>query len=260
MIGSFLWYELMTSDQDAAIAFYERVVGWTAADMSIPQMGDYRYTILNAAGGQGVGGLALIPDECASFMRPGWFGYVQVEDADAAAARIEAAGGRVLMAPDDIPTVGRFAMVADPTGAAFYLLAPLPREDAPPPLPRMSPGNCGWHELHAGDGEAAFAFYREQFGWTELSRLEMGPMGVYRIWGPEGASDAAGGMMTKMPQMERPAWTFYFVVEGIDAAAARIAQAGGTVINGPMEVPDGSWIVQGLDPQGAMFALVSETR
>lgn len=259
MASGFIWYELMTTDQDAAIAFYEKVVGWRAEDMKIPEMGDYRYTILNV-GHRGVGGLALIPDECAEFMKPGWFGYVHVADADEAAAAVEAAGGRVLMAPDDIPTVGRFAMVADPTGAAFYLLAPLPREDAPTPLPRMSPGNCGWHELHAGDGEAAFSFYREQFGWTELSRLEMGPMGVYRIWGPEGASDAAGGMMTKMPQMERPAWTFYFVVEGIDAAAARVAQAGGNVINGPMEVPDGSWIVQGLDPQGATFALVSETR
>ncbi|HEY0013139.1 MAG TPA: VOC family protein [Allosphingosinicella sp.] len=257
MTGRFIWYELMTSDQDAAIAFYKEVVGWSAEDMTIPEMGDYRYTILNAPGGTGVGGLALIPDECATFMKPGWFGYVHVADADAAAAAIEAAGGRVLMAPDDIPTVGRFAMVADPTGAPFYLLAPLPREDAPPPLPRMSPGNCGWHELHAGDGEAAFAFYAEQFGWAELSRLDMGPMGVYRIWGVAGSEDWSGGMMTKMAQMPAPGWIFYFVVDSVDAAAVRIVEAGGTVTDGPMNVPDGSRIVRGVDPQGAAFALVS---
>jgi hypothetical protein len=260
MAGGFIWYELMTGDQDAAIAFYEKVVGWRAEDMTIPEMGDYRYTILHAPGGRGVGGLALIPDECADFMKPGWFGYVGVDDADAAAARIEAAGGRVLMTPADIPTVGRFAMAADPTGAPFYLLAPLPMEDAPQPLPRMSLGNCGWHELHAGDGEKAFAFYAEQFGWAETARLDMGAMGAYRIWAAGGDSETAGGMMTRMPHMPAPAWIFYFVVDSVAAAAGRIVEAGGTVTNGPMEVPDGSWIVQGMDPQGAAFALVSEQR
>jgi hypothetical protein len=164
------------------------------------------------------------------------------------------------MKPGDIPTVGRFAMVADPTGAPFFLLTPLPREDVPPPPPRMSPGNCGWHELHAGDGDSAFRFYSDRFGWSESSALDMGPMGTYRLWSVEDGGEAVGGMMTKMPQMERPKWLFYFVVDGVDAAAERIREAGGTVINGPMAVPDGSWIVQGIDPQGAVFALVSEKR
>lgn len=258
MANGFIWYELMTTDPDSAIAFYEAVVGWKAEDMAVPEMGDYRYTILNASE-RGVAGLAALPEDCRDLTGPGWFGYVEVPDANAAAAAIAAAGGKVLMPPNDIPTVGRFAMVADPTGAAFYLLAPLPREDVPPPLPRMSRGNCGWHELHAGDGEAAFLFYSEQFGWRETSAMDMGPMGTYRLWSVDGG-EAVGGMMTRMPKMERPLWLFYFVVESVEAAAARIAQAGGTVINGPMEVPDGSWVVQGIDPQGAMFALVSEQR
>ena len=231
MANGFIWYELMTTDQDAAIAFYEAVVGWRAEDMAIPEMGDYRYTILHA-GERGVAGLAALPERCGDTMRPGWFGYVQVPDTDAAAAAIAAAGGKVLMPPGDIPTVGRFAMVADPGGAAFFLLTPLPRDDAPPPLPRLAKGNVGWHELYAADGDAAFAFYREQFGWSESSVMDMGPMGTYRIW-------SAGG---------------------VEAAAARIAEAGGTVRMGPMQVPDGSWVVQAFDPQGAMFALVSETR
>jgi len=258
MANGFIWYELMTSDQDAAIAFYEKVVGWKAEDMAIPEMGDYRYTILNA-GDRGVAGLAILPEECRDLTGPGWFGYVQVADTDASASAIAAAGGKVHMPPDDIPTVGRFAMVADPTGTAFYLLSPLPRPDVPPPLPRMSPGNCGWHELHAGDGDSAFRFYSEQFGWSETSTMDMGPMGTYRIWSA-GEGGSVGGMMTKMARMERPLWLFYFVVDSVDAAPARIAEAGGSVTNGPMAVPDGSWIVQGVDPQGAMFALVSETR
>jgi hypothetical protein len=258
MASGFIWYELMTSDPDAAIPFYEKVVGWRAEVMTIPEMGDYRYTILHA-GERGVGGLAGIPGECGEEMRPGWYGYVHVPDTDAAAAAVAAAGGAVLMPPDDIPTVGRFAMVADPGGAPFFLLTPLPREDAPPPLERMAPGNIGWHELHAADGDAAFAFYQEQFGWSQFSAMDMGPMGTYRLWSADGG-EAVGGMMTKMARTEHPVWLFYFVVDGVEAGAARIAEAGGQVINGPMEVPDGSWIVQGIDPQGAMFALVSERR
>jgi hypothetical protein len=258
MANGFIWYELMTTDQDSAIAFYEAVVGWKAEDMTVPEMGDYRYTILNA-GERGIAGLAALPDDCRDLTGPGWFGYVQVPATDAAAAAIAAAGGKVLMPPSDIPTVGRFAMVADPTGSAFYLLSPLPRDDVSPPLPRMSPGNCGWHELHAGDGDAAFKFYSEQFGWQQSSSLDMGPIGAYRIWSA-GDAGSVGGMMTKMPRMERPAWLFYFVVDSVDSAAERIIASGGAVTNGPMAVPDGSWIVQGIDPQGATFALVSEDR
>ena len=258
MPSGFIWYELMTTDQDAAIAFYEAVVGWRAQDMTIPEMGDYRYTILNA-GERGVAGLARLPDDCPEGMRPGWFGYVQVPDTDAAAGAIAAAGGKVHTAPDDIPGVGRFAMVADPGGAAFYLLTPLPRDDAPPPLPRMAPGNVGWHELYAADGDAAFAFYKEQFGWSESSVMDMGPMGTYRLWSV-GGGEAVGGMMTKPGNMPQPVWTFYFVVDSVDAAAERVRASGGSIVHGPMQVPDGSWIVMGLDPQGASFALVSEQR
>lgn len=258
MADSFIWYELMTTDRDSAIAFYEAVVGWKAEDMAIPEMGGYRYTILNADG-RGVAGLASLPDECGGETGPGWVGYVQVHDTDAAARAIAEAGGRVLMPPDDIPTVGRFAMVADPGGAPFYLLTPLPREDAPAPLPRMAAGNVGWHELYAADGDAAFAFYSGQFGWAETSTMDMGAMGTYRIWSADGG-EAVGGMMTRPDSVPRPTWLFYFVVDSVEAAAVRVADRGGTVRMGPMQVPDGSWVVQAVDPQGASFALVSERR
>ncbi|WP_225421486.1 VOC family protein [Sphingomonas parva] len=201
------------------------------------------------------------PDDCRD-APPGWLGYVSVPDADAAAARIEAAGGRILRAPADIPDVGRFAVVADPGGAAFMIMTPQPQGEVPPPLPRMHPGNVGWHELHAEDGETAFAFYRDLFGWREVSTMDMGCYGTYRLWGLGGGSDgeAIGGMMTRMPQTPQPVWNYYFVVQGIDAAAERIRAAGGRITNGPMAVPDGSWIVSGIDPQGAHFSLVSETK
>src|SRR5262249_57329823 len=115
---------------------------------------------------RGVGGLTALSDEARrSGAKPGWAGYIAVADTDATAKRIAAAGGSIHRQPDDIPNVGRFAVVADPGGAAFMLLTPLPQEQEPPPLEPASPGFIGWHELYAGKGqEAAFAFYSAQFG------------------------------------------------------------------------------------------------
>ena len=149
-------------------------------------------------------------------------------------------------------------MVADPTGAAFMLMTPLPRDDVPPAVPPMTLGRVGWHELLAGDGEAAFAFYADQFGWAESSVMDMGPMGNYRLWSAGG--EPIGGMMTKPAEHPRPEWNFYFVVDAIDAAAARIVEAGGRITDGPMEVPGEAWIVTATDPQGISFAVVAAAR
>jgi predicted enzyme related to lactoylglutathione lyase len=256
--GRFFWYELMTGDQDEAIDFYTKVVGWTASDAGQPDM---RYTILSAAG-HGIGGIMQITDEMrAGGARPGWLGYIHVADTDAEVKEIEAAGGRILMQPGDIPNVGRFALVADPGGTIFYLLAPRPREgDGPPPQPAPGlAGTVGWRELYAGDGqEAAFAFYSGRFGWETIAEMDMGPMGKYRIFGKDG--EQLGGMMDKPANVPVPTWTFYVNIEGIDAAAERVKANGGSLVMGPMEVPGGSWVLQATDPQGAHFALISLKR
>ena len=252
----FVWYELMTSDPDAAEGFYRAVVGWRMADAGQPGM---RYTILSA-GDRGMGGLMALPAEaCEAGARPGWLGYIGVPDTDGAAKRIVEAGGAIHRGPDDIPNVGRFAVVADPGGAVFLLLTPLPREDAPPPPPPNTPGLVGWHELYSGIGqEAAFGFYSGQFGWETAELMDMGPMGKYRILGIDGVP--MGAMMDKPANVPASAWGFYFNVDGIDAAVDRIEANGGQVLMGPHEVPGGSWIVQAVDPQGAAFALVSTAR
>jgi hypothetical protein len=187
---------------------------------------------------------------------PMWLGYIGVEDVDAYAAKMTAAGGSVKRPPEDIPNgVGRFAVVADPHGAAFYLFQSNAMQ---PPENPGAPGCIGWHELHAGDGEAAWSFYSGLFGWTKTEDMDMGPMGVYRMFATGGS--AVGGIMTRMPQTPVPFWLYYFNVEAIDAAVERVKEGGGQIVNGPMEVPGGLWIVQGIDPQGAMFALVAPKR
>jgi len=254
----FFWYELMTSDQDAAIHFYTKVVGWTATDLPVPGDSSARYTILNVAD-RGVAGVMQLTDQMREGgASPGWLGYVHVEDADAAAKSIADAGGTILMAPADIPEVGRFAMAADPGGAPFYIMQPFPKDDMAP-LDPATPGVFSWHELYSSLGDkAAFDFYAGQFGWETITQMDMGPMGTYRIFGKGDVQ--MGGMMTKPENIPASTWGYYISVDAIDAAVERVNAGGGQILMGPHEVPGGSWIVQGIDPQGAHFALVSTSR
>jgi predicted enzyme related to lactoylglutathione lyase len=248
--NNFVWYDLMTTDTKAAEAFYSSVVGWRAQDSGMP---DRSYIILHVKETP-IGGLMPIPPEAgAAGARPMWNSYVGVDDVDAFAERITKAGGAVHRKPEDIPGIGRFAVVADPHGASFMLFKGSSDAQPQPPAPG-TPGHIGWHELHAGSGEKAFAFYSGLFGWTKLDAMDMGPMGTYQIFATDSAP--VGGMMTKADAFPVAMWLYYFNVDGIDAAARRVKDHGGKVLNGPMEVPGGSWIIQCSDPQGAMFALV----
>ena len=109
-------------------------------------------------------------------------------------------------------------------------------------LSGFTPGRIGWHELYAADWKSAFAFYAGQFGWAKTDAIDMGPMGTYQLFAID--SDQMGGMMNKPEEIPVPLWLFYFNVEAIDAGAERVKANGGQILNGPMEVPGGSWIVQ----------------
>jgi uncharacterized protein len=255
----FGWYELMTTDTAAAGKFYSSVVGWTTKDVGVPGM---PYTTFNI-GEVGLAGMLTLPAEAAAMGTPPmWIGYISVDDADAYAAKITSAGGKVLKPATDVPGMLRFVVVADPQGAAFVVFNSFPGMTPPanPPKP-PDPGTIGWHELLAVDLEPAWSFYSEIFGWTLVNDMDMGQMGIYRIFSDGDATKTmgAGGMMTKPSALPVPVWGFYFDVDSIQAAIDRVKAGGGTIVNGPHQVPGGSWIVQGVDPQGANFALVSLT-
>jgi predicted enzyme related to lactoylglutathione lyase len=252
--GMFVWYDVMTTDTKPAQSFYHDVIGWNAADSGMP---DRSYTIFSM-GPTMIGGLMPIPEDTRKAgAGPAWMGYIGVDDVDAYAKRVTAAGGAVHRGPEDIPGIGRFAVAGDPHGAGFIIFKGA-SDQVPTPPPPNAPGHIGWRELHAGNGEAAFAFYSKLFGWTKGDAVDMGPMGVYQVFTIGGAP--SGGMMTKMPDSPAPHWLYYFNVEGVDAAAARVKDAGGRVLMGPHEVPGGHWIVQCFDPQGAMFAMIAPKR
>lgn len=252
--GRFVWYELMAADTEAAKHFYRAVIGWETQESGVAGMD---YTMFTAAGRPVSGAMELPATARGMGIKPQWLGYIAVDDVDTLAADIVIAGGVVHRAAADIPDIGRFAIVGDPDGATFALFQ-ASSGDPPPAAPPGALGHIGWRELYAEAGEAAFGFYGTAFGWQLNSEMDMGPMGVYRIFGLAG--EDFGGIMTRPPSVQRPLWLFYFNVDAIDAAAERVVAAGGQVVLNPMEVPGGSWIVQCVDPQGAFFALTAARR
>ncbi len=250
--GSFIWYELLTSDADAAQEFYGKVVGWSFGDSGQAGM-DYR--IINA-GHEGVGGIMPISaDMAAGGARPIWLGYIGVDDVDAGVAAIIKAGGTVQMPCKDIEGVGRIAMVADAQGALFYVMRGASDQDSTAfAAAQAKDGHWAWNELATSDSEAAVAFYTGQFGWRQEGDMDMGPMGKYRFFhhGP----GMIGAVMTKPPEMPVSLWSYYARVPDIDAAIATVKAEGGQILRGPDEIPGGEFSVNAMDPQGAGFALV----
>jgi hypothetical protein len=247
--GSFIWYELLTPDPEAAAAFYGEVIGWTAASAGQPGV-DYR--IFSAGGAPGAGHMKLPDGAEEAGMRPGWLGYIGVDDVDSAVAGIESSGGRVHMPAMDMEGVGRIALVADPQGLPFYVMRGS-SEEASGSFDPAKPGHCSWNELSTPDQEGALAFYTGRFGWEKGDVMPMGEMGGYQFL--EHGGRMIGAIMTAPPG--RPAgWNFAFRVPSAQAAAARIPAAGGMVHHGPIEVPGGDWVVMATDPHGAVFMAV----
>jgi hypothetical protein len=247
----FRWYELQTTDAAAAEAFYCSVVGWGAQHLGPQPEG---YTIFDTARGGVAGMMTLGRGEGPTR----WVGYIAVDDVDAMVEKVKAAGGNVRQPPIDVPGMLRFSGLADPQGAPFVVFKGTSPEGPPTGEPDET-GYVGWHELLADDGAKAFDFYASLFGWRATEVFDMGPMGPYQLWAV-GAGPDFGGMMTRPAGAPGPAWNYYFQVDSIEAAIGRIKAAGGAVTNGPHQVPRENWIVQGADPQGVAFSLVSTAK
>jgi uncharacterized protein len=247
--GRFAWYELLTTDMAAAQDFYSRVVGWKARDASAA----FPYTVFSADKTE-VGGLMELPPEARRMGATSRFvGYVEVDDIDGTVERLRRLGGSVYVPPTD-SNIGRVSIVADPQTATFGLVSGLNRP-APSSEPG-TPGRVGWHELLAADGNRAFAFYSELFGWPPVTG-QGDTLDSYQLI--ETGGRAVGGVFTKLPRAPVPFWLYYIDVPDIAVAVARVKEGGGRVVQGPLELPGGSWVVRCIDPQDAMFSLQGKT-
>jgi predicted enzyme related to lactoylglutathione lyase len=253
-IGRFVWYELLTTDPRSAIGFYSDVAGWKTQ----PFGDGADYTMWVASQGP-LGGVTQLPDAAKQMGAPPcWQANVEVANVDETVAKVKQLGGKVFHL-EDVPTVGRFAVIADPQGAAIAVFTPAGKMES---HDITKAGEFSWHELYTTDHEAAFKFYNAIVGWERLGEFDMGTTGKYLLWGRNGKQ--LGGMMTMPKEMKTPdgravppSWMYYVTTPDFDAALDRAKAKGAKVLNGPMDVPGGQRIVQLMDPQGAAFALVT---
>ncbi|WP_313537243.1 VOC family protein [Sphingomonas sp.] len=250
--GEIIWYELMTRDANKAAAFYGAVVGW---QVGAPPPGGPDYRMIVAPDGNAGGMLQLDAAMLAAGASPTWLAYFGVDDVDASVAEIVAAGGKVLVPAWDAAGVGRIAMVTDPQGIPFYVMRGATEGATSTVYQRRGMSHVGWNELLTPNAEAALGFYHRHFGLTRTGGMSMGDMGEYSFIAHDG-SEPIGAIM-RTPPGAKPGWSFYFRVDDVDAAMGRVEAAGGTVVKGPMDVPGGERVLQAIDPDGAMFGLVS---
>jgi len=256
--GSFIWYELMTPDPDAAGRFYGAVLGWKfTPQTAAPGEKDYRM-ILRDDGGSAGGVLRISADMQRHGARPLWLGYLHVADVDAATKAIEADGGKVLMPRMDLPA-GRIAMIADPMGTPLYVIDPIPPPDKPTAQSDVfeaSPAitqRVRWNELASDDLARARAFYAKHFNFQFNETMPMGPMGDYCFIDHDGVR--IGAVMQKPADAPPGIWMFYFGVPSVAAAKRAIEAGGGKIVRDAHQVPDGSTILVAMDPAGAAFAI-----
>jgi uncharacterized protein len=244
--GTFSWVDLATSDADAAKSIYSELFGWQSEDMPA-ERGTYTIFRLDgkdvaacfAQGGDGDG----VP--------PHWNSYVTVEDVDASVSRTGGLGGSVLMPAGDVEGLGRMGVIADPTGAPLALWEPKRHIGAGLV---NAPGALCWTDLGTTDPDAAWAFYRELFGWTLEGPSEDDPMRYRTIHNGE----STNGSIHVQGEHERgvpPNWLVYFATADIEASNSKLSDLGGQVIVQPLEVPAGGRVSVVTDPQGAAFGL-----
>lgn len=234
--GRFVWHDLVTSDTAAAQSFYTKVLGWKTQSWEQ----DPNYSMFAAASGP-LGG--TVSDASG---QPHWIGYLSADNLQATIDQATAAGASVVKEATPAGT-GEYAILKDPQGALFGVYAGGSQsKDAP-----AKRGEFSWHELATSDPKAALDFYMQLFGWEQVAAHDMGEMGTYYIFGRDGKQE--GGIYA--PQGgTAPHWLGYVRVKDVNQIVKKVKSAGGKVLNGPMEVPGGDWIVQFADPQGGALA------
>ncbi len=249
--GLFVWHEVGTTDLRAGEDFYAKVAGWKAESWS--QNPSYK---LFVARREPKAGLYLITETVNAVPTPpSWLSYIGTADVDATVRQSVELGGKVIVSAYNVPSVGRMAHLQDPQGAAFAVSSQEQRSRYKDP----QLGDFSWHELLTSNWQTAFDFYSKLFGWEKMESMDMGPQGMYQIFGAGGHQ--LGGMFNPggLPP-GGPLWIPYFMVADARRTAESAKEHGATVAHGPSEVPGGDWVFTGIDPQGAMFAAHSKKR
>jgi uncharacterized protein len=260
--GAVSWYELSTSDVDAATQFYTQLFGWTT---ETTQMADGSKYVSFKVNNQPIGGIMKTPSQ-AQGVPPYWGLYVTVNDVDATVKQAQEAGGKIVVPPMDIPEAfSRFSIIQDPQGAVIGVIKYLPNPQQPAPAattpinPQQQHGAVSFVELLTTDLDAATKFYTPLFGWTtESSQMTNGETYIsLKLQGK-----LFGGFMSLPANLAAqgvpPNWGIYVTVKDTDATAKQAQALGGRIVIPPTDVVEinGRFCVI-QDPQGAVLSLMT---
>ncbi len=241
------WVDLGSPDVEASKAFYSALFGW-APQPSPPDAGGY--TIFQ----KGDSPVAAVGPLFTEGQPPAWMWYAATPDAEEVARRVEASGGKVLIAPFDVLDAGRMAAFLDTSGTPFSVWQ---AGNFPGAMTVTEPGAFAWNELMTRDPDAAVDFYGRVLGWT--AKVNANPDMPYTEFQLDGRSIA--GMMPMIgdawPADLPDHWMVYFAVEDCDAACEKVKELGGPVSVPPTDAPGvGRFAVVG-DPTGAFFSVIA---
>jgi uncharacterized protein len=244
--GKFVWFEHVSNDVARARDFYGALCGWTIQSMP---MGEQPYDMI-MNGSDAIGGFRSGEPGMLSH----WGSYLSVSDVDGSFSAAKAAGAKGLMAPIDFGTVGRAAVIADPTGAAVSLWKGA--QGDPADVEKTPVGGWFWNELFTPDAKAAVAFYEKVFGFGH-DAMDMGAQGIYYV-----LKDVVGkmraGVMQQAPDMRVPAhWLPYVHVADCDVAVVKATKLGAKqTLVAPTDIPNVGRFAVLLDPVGAAIAVI----
>jgi uncharacterized protein len=258
------WVDTSHPDPEAVLPFYRGLFGWDFEDV-MPEGADGQYFI-GRIRERDVAAIGSSPAGAPPSAT--WNTYIWVDNADEAAAKVQAAGGAVVAEPFDVMASGRMAVLTDPEGAAFCVWQAKGHRGA---QVVNEHGSLNFNGLATRDPEAARAFYGAVFGWTTLDlpigvlwtlagygdhleernpgvRQQMADMGA-----PDRFIDVVAALTTITGDDETPAhWSVTFGVDDVDIAVDQARKLGGEVLAGPFSAP---WTRMAVikDPQGATF-------
>jgi predicted enzyme related to lactoylglutathione lyase len=241
--GKFVWFEHLSNDSAKARSFYEPLFGWHTEDLPF---GSESYAMIRN-GSAGIGGYrSALPGapNC-------WLAYLSVADVDAAHADAVAAGAKSLTAPVDYGSVGRAAVIADPTGAVFALWKG--QEGDPPDVDPMPAGGWLWNELMTPDARAALAFYERVFGYIDAA-MPMPGGGEYHVL--KQGDQPRAGLMQPMDRQTPPLWLPYVKVDDVDGCATQAERLGAKALHPPTDIPDIGRFAVLLDPCQVALAVM----
>jgi predicted enzyme related to lactoylglutathione lyase len=245
--GTFCWIELATTNQNGAKKFYSSLFEWTAADF--PMGPSETYTTFKLNGGEPAAAYTMREEE-RSMAPPHWNLYVAVSSADDTARRAGELGGKVLAGPFDVMTLGRMAVIQDPTGASLCVWQ---AKEHPGISISGESGTLCWADLNSPDPDRAKQFYEALFGW-KLEPGEKDSSGYLHI---KNGAEFIGGFspLSQQNAGAPPHWMLYFQVADCDASSAKAKQLGAREYMAPMTLENVGRFSVVADPQGAVFSL-----